>query len=96
MSPTTPSPPTVTQNNLTDVTAANMDRLQIVLLDAARDVGTGEVEGLGHGFEEGSRASPLELQIPAGHIRVRVPLLRKVLSSCGQPVALNAHAKDRI
>ena len=27
--------------------------------------------------EEGSRASRLELQIPAGHIRVRVPLIRK-------------------
>ena len=55
----------------------SLDRLQIVLLDAARDVGTGEVEGLGHGFEEGSRASRLELQIPAGHIRLRVPLIRK-------------------
>ena len=75
----------------------SLDRLQTVLLDAARDVGTGEVECLGHGFEEGSRASRLELQIPAGHIRLRVPLIRKVLSRCWEiGAAQNAHAEDRV
>ena len=75
-------------------------KLQVVRRDAARDVGTGEVEGLLHGFEERSRSRAsleLQIQIPAGHSGVRVPLIRKVLSSCGEVgAAQNAHAEDRV
>ena len=87
----------VREDSLPAPLAMQVFQLQVVRRDAARDVGTGEVERLLHGFEEGSRASPLELQIPAGHSGVRVPLIRKVLSRCWEVgAAQNAHAEDRV